>query len=453
MKKPLRPPTMIELWSDFSSNPELMSEFVEAMNQAGGPTPDQRYYHWDSLRHRPTPEGLDHRRWWHAIKTARSSISRVLPIVDASGRPFKLAMPDLVWRMIRDVDTRATSTIRMSEPVTSPRTRSTYLVRQLLDEAITSSQLEGAAMTRREALEMVRDDREPQDTSERMVLNNYHAMQAIRGFKDSKLTQELIFEIHRIVTEGTLDDPDDAGRPRRPDDPVHIYDRVGNILYTPPDASELPSRLAAMCEFANDDGDDPYIHPVVRSILLHLWLACDHPFVDGNGRTARALFYWSMLRRGYWLCEFLSISKILREAPTRYQRSFLYVETDDNDATYFVLNQLEVLNRSIDDLYSYLERKTRELHDIDRVLSAGAPLGRSLNHRQLDIVRHALRNPGYAYTIAAHRNANGVSYQTARTDLLDLVESGILLKGKGAGRTFVFTSPADLEERLRILDS
>ena len=58
-----------------------------------------------------------------------------------------------------------------------------------------------------------------------------------------------------------------------------------------------------------------FIHPMIRSIILHFWLAYDHPFVDGNGRTARALFYWSMLRHGYWLFEFISISQIILKGP------------------------------------------------------------------------------------------------------------------------------------------
>jgi Fic family protein len=63
------------------------------------------------------------------------------------------------------------------------------------------------------------------------------------------------------------------------------------VFHTPPPAAELPARLEAMCDFANSKTPDTFIHPVVRGIFLHFWLAYDHPFVDGNGRTARALFY------------------------------------------------------------------------------------------------------------------------------------------------------------------
>ena len=116
-----------------------------------------------------------------------------------------------------------------------------------------------------------------------------------------------------------------------------MYDE---IFHDPPPAEQLDERMAAMCDFANGKIPNHFIHPVVRAIILHFWLAYDHPFVDGNGRTARALFYWLMLRNNYWLFEFISISQIIRKAPIKYGRAFLYTETDDNDLTYFILYHL-----------------------------------------------------------------------------------------------------------------
>lgn len=51
---------------------------------------------------------------------------------------------------------------------------------------------------------------------------------------------------------------------------------------------------------------------------LHFMLGYEHPFVDGNGRVARAMFDWAMLRNGYWLFEFISVSRIIRQAPAKY---------------------------------------------------------------------------------------------------------------------------------------
>jgi Fic family protein len=332
------------------------------------------------------------------------------------------------------------------EPITNPQTRDRYLVRSLIEEAITSSQLEGAVTTREVAKEMIRTGRTPRDTSEQMILNNYATMQRITELKKEPLSREMILDIHRLVTEGTLDDPTAAGRFRRSDEKRIVGDEYGEVFHDPPPAAELLERLEAMCDFGNGKTPPYFVHPAVRAIILHFWLAYDHPFVDGNGRTARALFYWSMLHEGYWLFEFISISSILRKAPVKYGRSFLYTETDDNDLTYFIVAQTEVIRRAIEDLHAYIGRKTAEVQELETHLRALD----LFNHRQVEVVRHALKHPYQLYTIESHRKSHNVVYQTARTDLLDLTKRGVLGQKK-QGKKIVFTVPRDLPEILKKL--
>ena len=160
----------------------------------------------------------------------------------------------------------------------------------------------------------------------------------------------------------------------------------------------------------------------------------------GHGR---ALFYWSMLSQGYWLAEFLSISQILKRAPAQYSRSFVYTETDENDLTYFVLHQLGVISRAIEELQVYLRRKMREVREVHSLLKQTC----DLNHRQLALLSHALRHPGMHYTIQSHRTSHNVVYQTARTDLLDLADRGLLIQQK-SGKAYIFIAPPNLGERL-----
>jgi Fic family protein len=294
---------------------------------------------------------------------------------------------------------------------------------------------------------MLRSGRRPKNRSEQMIVNNYRAMNYVRDHREDDLTPGMVLELHRIVTEGTLDDPSAAGRLQEPeDDRIGVYDDEGELLHAPPPAEELPERLDEMCAFANRaDEDDQFLHPVLRSIILHFWLGHDHPFEDGNGRTARALFYWSMLRRGYWLTEYLTISTILKKAPAKYARSFLYTERDGNDLTYFALYQLEVVRRSIDGLNAYLKRKMKEVRSTERLLR-----DTDLNHRQVALLTHALRTPGATYTFRGHAASHAVVYQSARNDLLDLEQRGLLVKRK-SGRAFLFFPTEDLVDRLESL--
>jgi len=198
-----------------------------------------------------------------------------------------------------------------------------------------------------------------------------------------------------------------------------------------------------MCAFANRKSPAGFIHPVIRSIILHFWLAYDHPFIDGNGRVARALFYWSMLHNGFWLFEFISISQIIRSHPSKYGRAFLYTETDDNDLTYFILYNLEVIKRAIEKLHEYIKRKSEKLRAIESELCGVA----ILNHRQRALISHALRHPHHQYTIRSHQISHNVVYQTSRIDLLNLESRG-LLNSQKIGKTWYFTPVKDLEEKL-----
>jgi Fic family protein len=207
-----------------------------------------------------------------------------------------------------------------------------------MEEAIASSQLEGASTEYRVAKELLRTGRKPEDHDERMIFNNWKAMQYIRANVKNKISSERIRELHSILTEGTLKNPEESGKFRTTDDVVVYY--RNEIVHTPPKADTLKERISNFCDFANTDNEEKWIHPIIKGTMLHFWLAYDHPFIDGNGRTARALMYWYILSRGYSLFQYLSISKHFLRAPGQYEKAYLHTEHDDNDLTYFLVYNL-----------------------------------------------------------------------------------------------------------------
>ena len=329
----------------------------------------------------------------------------------------------------------------------NPDERGRFIVNSLIEEAITSSQLEGAATTRRVAKDMLRSGRPPRDDSERMIVNNYRGMEFLRANADEDLSVPMLLELQEILTEGTLD-PTAVGRFRSPSDDVHVVDqRDGTVVHVPPPAGELDARMARLVGFANARVQEPFIHPVVKAILLHFMVGYDHPFVDGNGRTARALFYWSMARSGYWLTEFLSISTIIRKSPAQYVRAYVYSETDDNDVTYFLVYNLRVITQAIRALHVYLARKASESRALEAMLK-GSDFARLLNHRQLALTTHLLKHPDTAYTIESHRRSHNVTYETARTDLIGLGKLGLVTSRKQR-RKLVYTRHPGFEALVR----
>jgi Fic family protein len=435
--------------------PDLLEKVIEKNVQrlpellARGLVEDGRdYVHWDKLRQLTPPEDLSLDEWWLLIKWGRQNVQRQIPLTDPAGSHFAYGVPDLVARRLHYVDQRCSGEVAMSEVVTADaQARQRYLVNSLMEEAIRSSQLEGATTTRRVAKELLQTGREPKDRSERMILNNYRALLYMRDDMPDELTPGAVIELQRILTEETLDNPDAAGRLQRPDEVrVAVVDRIdGTVIHAPPPAEQLPQRLQALCDFANEgENQDRFIHPVLRAILLHFWLAYDHPFEDGNGRTARALFYWYMRTHGYWLVEYLSISRILRDAPTRYTRAFVLTETDERDATYFIVYQLEIIQRAVEQLHDHLRQKIKDIRDVEALLKGSD----RFNHRQFAILANALRTPDSIYTFQAHAASHSVTHETARADLIPLAEMGFLQQRR-QGRRYTFTAPADLTIRLK----
>lgn len=422
---------------DSRSLPELFTNQID----------DRDYLPWDRLQYKTPPEGFDHEMWWVALKLRRAALKRDLPLRDKAGNAFHYALTDAVLRQCVDIAKRASGEISLPELAVNQGDRDRYVVNSLIEEAITSSQLEGAATSRRVAKQMIRSGRRPISRGETMIANNYVAMQQIQDWRDQPITPERIVELHRIVTEGTLDDPRDAGHLQVPgEDRIAIWGDGDQLLFRPPSAAELPGRLAALCDFANGNPDDgPYLPPPLRAIVIHFMMGYDHYFADGNGRTARALFYWSMLNSGYWLTEYVTISKILKNAPSKYAGSFLLSEDDDGDLTYFILYHLRVFTRALDELQTYLARKSQEIKQVRLALDG---VHGDFNHRQLALLDRAIHEDGAEFTIKSHGTSHRASHETARQDLMDLTKKGLLVRSK-RGKAFIWRASESLADRLR----
>jgi Fic family protein len=439
MRKPIAPPSL----GDILTRQDTSGRLGEILHFVNGPTVDGKYLHWDELRFHTPPAGLSHEEWWLALKLCRTSARNAIPLTDTSGRAFGYVPAEPIPERLHEIDLNAGGILQRMEPAANRDMNDRYCVSSLIDEAITSSQIEGAVTTRLVAKELIRSGRKPIDRSERMILNNFVTMRRLAELRDDPLTEKLVFDIHRRITADTLDDSSAAGRFRRDDEQVVVDDMYGEVYHRPPSARQLGERMEAMCDFANGKSPAGFVHPALRSIILHFWLAYDHPFVDGNGRTARALFYWSMLRSNYWLCEYLSISPLILKAPSQYQRAFLHTETDENDLTYFLLYHLGLIQSAVRELHKYIKRKTAETRQLETELRGVA----ILNHRQRALVSHAIRHPGQVYTFESHRCSHDVVYETSRRDLMDLAERG-LLKARKVGKTWHFTPASDLQSQL-----
>jgi Fic family protein len=446
MRYPAAPP-------DF--RPASVADFEAIFPHLAPTLPDGRYLHWDDLRRRPPPAGLRLEQWWGAQKMARGGARVLIPgFLDSEGRPFSYCRLDAIDRATHRLD-RRDAVREMVEAIGNDAVRAEYRIDQLMEEAISSSLLEGAQLTTRaRAKAMLRDGRKPSAQGERMVVNNYLAMHRLlelahggpahAGIAHRDLSLDDLLEIHAILGADALDAPSSEGRLRTAADDVRVEDAVtGETWFIPPPAPELKKRLGAMLTFANRESDRPFLHPLLRAIILHFWLAYLHPFVDGNGRMARALFYWQMLRSKYDFAQYLSISGPIERSRKAYYRAFVLTETDDGDLTYFLLHQLRVLERATDDLIQHLTRRTHQLEHLAQALAEA----QALNHRQQAVLAHLVRQAGAAVSVRGHASSHDVTYLTARKDLQDMEERGLLRRLR-VGKTDRYLPTERVQRRL-----
>lgn len=440
MKMTISPPDFNQKLKEMASSQRFVDILPLISSQRLG-TGD--YYHWEELGYRLPPNGLTKDEWWIALKLCRHAQSRKTIIPFGDGSTFWWTMPDLLIERLHEIDVKAGVAVRPDARRIVTDASAEYL-RDMspLFEAVTSSQLEGAPTTWSDAKCMIRTGRKPRDLGERMILNNYKAMQRIVEIKDHPLTVDLIKELHHTLTVDTLDKPDAAGRYRREDEYIRVADDE-TVFHVPPHASRMAVEMEALCSFANEDGKDgTYMPDIVRAIVLHFWLSYEHPFCDGNGRVARALMYWSLLRSGYSVFEFVSISNILKKAPSKYVRAFTYVETDEGDLTYFLLHQTKAILRALDEFKDYIGRKARKIQDAESLLK-----GSRFSLRERTILVQALRNPGYPIRISDCQTWCAVSYATARSDMIKLQNHG-LVEMRKEGNAFVYYPVSNLIDML-----
>ncbi len=427
MKIPENPPAYLEIlkehtlkFFDESTDPEVLAFLIRE---------EQDYNYWDKFRHLPMPKNLAPEIVWtcRGMRNMGRMISS--EIETGTYTRFSYAQLPVIEQTLHQTDRNIPY---LTEDLPKGPGREAFIIRSLMEEAIASSQIEGAAATRRQAKEMLQSNKTPKTLAEQMILNNYKAITHIRALKDQPLSEAMLLELHRILSEKTLKE-EEIGRFRQSpkDDDVHVIDSDGTVLYKPPPGEDVRALIKKLIAFANND-NGVFIHPLVKGILLHFWLAYIHPFCDGNGRTARAIFYWYMLRKKYWAFEYLSISRIVLNKEGQYKRAFLYSELS-GDLTYFLMFNAKIINEAAEDVAAYIKRK------LERERS-GAELAEkfpALNPRQRAVIAHAKEHAGQVYIIKRHQSLHNISYATARADILGLVDAGLFIE-TGSGKTREF---------------
>jgi|SRR5665648_61344 len=390
-----------------------------------------KHLYWSKLKYMQIDDTMDPEILWTIVKINRNLNAEKIKISEIEGFDFKYNLTTNIQQQLHKFDLNLGGRLG-GETIIPDADKNRYLIGSIMEEAIASSQLEGAATTRKDAKKMLREERKPTNKSEQMILNNYNTIKKLKELKDQEITPELILEIHSSITKDTFDDSTQVGKFRKSND-ITVTNPSREVIYYPPDCKYIEQIMDDFCAFTNEKNDNQFIHPVIKATILHFLIGYIHPFTDGNGRTARAIFYWYLLKKGYWLIEYMSISRMIIKSPTQYAKAYLYTEFDENDLTYFINYQLKAMDLAFDGLKEYINKKIQdksELYDFKKI--------NHINDRQIHILKLLSDDPKLTLTIKEIQNRFNIVYQTARTDIMGLEKLGIVEKNVAGKKKLVY---------------
>lgn len=387
---------------------------------------DKRYFYWSEIKHRPNLPFDSPVKTWETIKTHRFIGAKRL---NFGKHNFSYNLTSFIQEDLHNFDLKLIGGLYKNS--ITPQEQQEYFKNSLIEEAIASSQIEGAATTTDVARDMIKSGRKPKTASEQMIINNFRAIREIENRLDEDLSIDLILDIHQIMTVKT-DAAVYAGKFR--DQPIYVKDHIdGEIAFTAPDHSEVNQLIEQITDFINTENE--FYHPIIKASILHFMIGFIHPFGDGNGRTARALFYWYLIKKGYSLLKHISISKAILNSRTSYDKAFLRTENDDNDLTYFIMYSMKSLRVAFQSLVKYLDRKRDERQKASEIMYELTQKG--FNKRQSDLLGYLVIKPKAKMTVPIYSKRHDIVRQTATRDLSDLEEKGIIMKSKD-GKTMVY---------------
>ncbi len=409
-------------------------EFLSPMDKKG------RYLPYDELRHRIDTD-LDHTLVWSLVKSARNRQMAKIIKLGEPRKPCHYLLTPLIQKAISEVDRNTTSaSLEWISSQIGEKSQMEYLLNDLIeDESISSSQLEGAATTTRVAKELLKHNRKPRSEDEKMIVGNYKLMIFAWENRESSMSLDLLRDMHKVGAEGIDDDTYTPGYFRKSDD-VHVVNSDGEIVHTPPPFKTLKNRLKELVSWINevhDESDDSsYIHPLIKAITIHFCVGYEHPFRDGNGRIARALFYWYMFKKDFASFRYIAISVLLKKAPMKYGKSYLYTESDQMDLTYFIEHQSSIIIRAIKKFKDAYKNAAIEIDRFNEWLFKSG-LYKKLTDKQRTVFQVAKSGISIGFTIRSVEKNLGCSYNTASSVLNGLVDLKLFSKVKN-GREWVY---------------
>lgn len=309
-------------------------------------------------------------------------------------------------------------------------------VEMMVVEAIKTSAIEGELLSRKDVMSSIRRNlgiETGHPTGDKRAQGTAALMLAVRNSFAAPLSEETLFEWHRLIMSGHRHVV--AGQWRTHAEPMQVVSGAAGherVHFEAPPSSCIPEEMARFISWFNDTapgGSNEIRKAAVRSAIAHLYFESIHPFEDGNGRIGRALSE-KVLSQGLGRPALLSLSRAIEAKRNDYYDA-LKEGQQANDVTSWVtwfVNKVLEAQTQAEELIDFTLKKTRLF---DRVRD-------QLNERQIQILRRMLEEGPDGFeggmSTKKYMTITGASKATATRDLKDLTEKNILIP-TGGGRS------------------
>jgi len=250
------------------------------------------------------------------------------------------------------------------------------------------------------------------------VLNYLNVLKDMDSYiEDGKITEKNVLKLHENITHYTLEYTYLEGQYRS--QPVYVVNQEGDIVFTPPNANLVPGQIQDLLEWINNTSGE--LNAVISAGIIHYEFVRIHPFVDGNGRTGRALAAIYLYLRGFDVD--FTLDEYYSNNRQAYYHALNSVDPQTQDLTDWLLYFLEGFLTSIDEI------KNRIM-----LFPAGAPVKIKLTEKMLKILEYVHLNG--SITNSEVQKLLNISRQGAYKDLRNLMDKGIIEKKGGSRSTY-----------------
>lgn len=265
------------------------------------------------------------------------------------------------------------------------------------------------------------------------VLNYRNVLKFIESFSGDAITDETVKHVHSLIADRIL--PDTVVGEYRKSQVVVKNSQTGEITFRPPPAVEVPFLISDFLLWLKKAAPDD-IHSALKAGITHYELVRIHPFLDGNGRVARAVATLVLFREGYDIKRFFSLEEYYDREPLTYYNALQSVAIENGNLTHW-------LEYFIEGLAIELTRIKEKVKSLSTDLKIKKQLGghqMALSERQIKIVEFIQEN-GFLQNKAFFELFPMISEDTVLREIKDLMKKGIVQKqGSTKGVRYVLKS-------------